>query len=84
MGSLVPSNAHFRANYADMVALAADATALVNEVDILLGARLSNATKTTIVGAVNAIATTANNGPSNRVYTAALLTLSSPEFLVQK
>jgi len=84
MGSLVPSNADFRANYADMVALATDGTALVNEVDILLGARLSDATKTTITGAVNAISATGANGPINRVYTAVLLTLSSPEFLVQK
>ncbi len=84
MGSLVPSNADFRANYADMVALATDGTALVNEVDILLGARLSDATKATITGAVNAISATATNGPVNRVYTAVLLTVASPEFLVQK
>jgi uncharacterized protein (DUF1800 family) len=84
MGTLVPSTADFRANYADMVALATDGAALVNEVDILLGARLSDATKVTIAGAVNAISATGTNGPNNRVYTAVLLTVASPEFLVQK
>ena len=34
--------------------------------------------------AVNAIAVTAPNGAANRVYTAVLLTMASPEYLVQK
>jgi len=84
MAGLVPSTADFRANYADMVALASDSNNLLNEVDILLGARLSAATKTTIRAAIDAISFTATNGPANRVYTAALLTLASPEYLVQK
>jgi hypothetical protein len=84
MANLVPSTADFRANYADMIALAGDSTALVNEVDSRLGARLSDATRTTIRGAVDAISATGANGPANRVYTAVLLTLASPEFLVQK
>jgi uncharacterized protein (DUF1800 family) len=84
MAGLVPSTADFRANYADMISFQADSAALVNEVDILLGARLSDATKATIRAAVDAILATGANGPTNRVYTAVTLTLASPEFLVQK
>lgn len=84
MAGLVPSTADFRANYGDIVSLATDSNALVNEVDLRLGARLSDATKTTIRGAVDAISATGTNGPANRVYTAVLLVLASPEFLVQK
>ena len=73
----------FQANYADMLALT-DSTALVDEVDILLGARLSAATKTSIRTAVDSISPGAAGGPQNRVYTAVLLTLASPEYLVQK
>lgn len=84
MAGLVPSTADFRANYGDVVSLASDSAALVNEVDLRLGARLSDATKATIRGAVDAISATGTNGSNNRVYTAVLLTLASPEFLVQK
>jgi len=73
----------FQAIYTDMVALASNSTALVDEVDILLGAALGAATKASIRTAVDSIATT-GNGPINRVYTAILLTLAAPEFLVQK
>jgi uncharacterized protein (DUF1800 family) len=71
----------FQANYADMVALAGDSGALLDEVDILLGAQLSAATKTTIRAAIDAIAA---GSALNRVYTAVLLTLASSEYLVQK
>ncbi len=74
----------FRANYADILTKADNSTSLVDEVDILLGAALSAATKTSIRQAVDAISTTATNGPLNRVYTAILLTLAAPEFLAQK
>lgn len=74
----------FRADYADMVALADNSTSLVDEVDILLGAALSAATKTSIRAAVDAIAIGSTNGPQNRAYTAVLLTLAAPEYLVQK
>jgi uncharacterized protein (DUF1800 family) len=71
----------FQPNYADMVALAANSTALLDEVDILLGAQLSAGTKASIRAAVDSIAAGA---ALNRVYTAVLLTLASPEYLVQK
>jgi uncharacterized protein (DUF1800 family) len=74
----------FRADYADMVALSADSQALVDEVDILLGARLGTAAKASIKAAVDAIPTSASNAGLNRSYTAILLTLASPDYLVQK
>jgi len=74
----------FRADYADMVALAGDSQALIDEVDLLLGARLGAAAKTSIRAAIDAIPTTAANAALNRAYTAVLLTLASPDYLVQK
>ena len=74
----------FQPNYADMVALAPNSTALLDEVDILLGAQLSAATKASIRAAVDSIAIGATNAALNRVYTAILLTLAAPEYLVQK
>jgi uncharacterized protein (DUF1800 family) len=74
-----------RANYTTISGLAADANALVNEVALLLSAsQLSATTLATIRTAVESIATTANNATINRVYTAILLTLASPEFITQK
>lgn len=74
----------FRPDYGRAVALAGDSGALLDEVDLLLGARLSADTKTSIRGAVDAIAPGTATGLQNRVYTAVLLTLAAPEFLVQK
>ncbi len=74
----------FRADYADMVALAGDSQALIDEVDILLGAKLGAATKASIKAAIDAIPTSASNASLNRTYTAVLLTLAAPEYLVQK
>jgi len=71
----------FRADYTTISALAADSTGLIDEVDILLGASLSVATKASIKSAVDSIAA---SSVANRVYTAILLTLASPEYLVQK
>ena len=82
--SLVISTGDFRANYTEILTRADNSTSLVDEVDFLLGARLSDATKASIRGAVDAIAIGSTNGPTNRAHTAILLTLASPEFLVQK
>ena len=82
MASIIVNGAgDAKADYSAMTALAGDSTALVDEIDILLGAALSAATKTTIRGAVDSIAV---NSSANRIYTAILLTLASPEYLVQK
>ncbi len=85
MSALIVSGAgDFRANYADMIERAGNSAGLVDEVDLLLGARLGASTKASIRGAVDSIAPEAANGALNRVYAAILLTLASPEFLVQK
>ncbi len=81
---LVNGAGDFRADYAEMVALAGNSQALIDEVDLLLGARLGTTAKADIRAAIDAIATTATNASLNRVYTAVLLTLASPDYLVQK
>jgi uncharacterized protein (DUF1800 family) len=74
----------FQANYGEMTALAGNSIALVDEIDILLGAQMSAATKASVRAAVDAIAIGSANASLNRVYTAVLLTLAAPEYLVQK
>jgi len=81
---IVGGSGDFRANYADILAKAADGAALVDDVDLLLGGYLTISTRAAIRAAVDSIAQTATNGSINRVYTAILLTLASPEYLVQK
>ncbi|OYY67406.1 DUF1800 family protein [Sphingomonas sp. 28-63-12] len=74
-----------RADYTDLLALASDSAALVNEVNLVLAAgQLSAATVAAIRSAVDSIATTATSGAANRVYTAILLTLASPDYITQK
>ncbi|MEG3170495.1 DUF1800 domain-containing protein [Sphingomonas sp. LB3N6] len=72
-----------KANYTAILALAADSTALVNQVNLLLAAgQLSATTLQTIRGAVDSVSTSASDGPINRVGIAIVLTLASPEFMV--
>jgi uncharacterized protein (DUF1800 family) len=74
-----------RADYAPLIAMAADSGALVDEVNLLLAAgQLSAATVAAIRAAVDSISATATNGPTNRVYTAILLTMASPEYITQR
>lgn len=74
-----------RADYAPLIALAANSGALVDEVNLLLAAgQLSAATVAAIRAAVDSISATATNGPTNRVYTAILLTMASPEYITQR
>ncbi|MBA3879476.1 MAG: DUF1800 domain-containing protein [Sphingobium sp.] len=74
-----------RANYAAMVALASDSAALVGEVNLLLAAnQLSAATVAAIRAAVDSISATTTAGQNNRVYTAILLTMASPEYITQR
>jgi uncharacterized protein (DUF1800 family) len=81
---LVNGSGDFRADYTEMVALAGNSQALLDEVDTLLGARLGTAARASIIAAIDAIPTNAVNASLNRVYTAVLLTLASPDYLVQK
>ena len=74
-----------RANYAAMLALASDSAALVGEVNLLLAAnQLSAATVAAIRAAVDSISATTTAGQTNRVYTAILLTMASPEYITQR
>jgi len=71
-------------NYAPEIALAGNADALLDRVNrCLLAGQMSSTLRNDIRTAVNAIGTT-GNGPNNRVYTAILLTMASPDYLVQK
>jgi uncharacterized protein (DUF1800 family) len=72
-------------DYLPLLALATTAQALVDEVNLLLAAgQLSAATVATIRGAVESISAATAGGRNNRVYTAILLTMASPEFIAQK
>jgi uncharacterized protein (DUF1800 family) len=76
--------ADVKANYSNEVALAANADALIDRVNrCLMAGQMSTTLRNDIRTAVNAIGTS-GNGPNNRVYTAVLLTMASPDYLVQK
>ncbi len=71
-------------NYASEIALAGNADALIDRVNrCLLAGSMSGTLRNDIRDAVNSLAMT-GNGPFNRVYTAVLLAMASPDYLVQK
>ena len=73
-----------RPDYSAELAVAADATALVKRVSLLLsGDALSAATLTTITAAVASIDGSTDAGKLNRVRAAIHLVLCAPEYLVQ-
>jgi uncharacterized protein (DUF1800 family) len=74
-----------RASYTSELAVADNADALIDRVNrCLMAGAMGTAQRQEIRDAVNAISPTAANGRANRVYTAVLLTMASPEYLVQK
>jgi uncharacterized protein (DUF1800 family) len=74
-----------RAAYTNELAVADNADALIARVNrCLMAGTMGTQQRQEIRDAVNAIAVTAPNGRANRVYTAVLLTMASPEYLVQK
>ena len=74
-----------KADYTAMIALANDSAALVDQVNLLLAAnQLSAATVAAIRAAVDSISATTTAGQTNRVYTAILLTMASPEYITQR
>jgi uncharacterized protein (DUF1800 family) len=74
-----------RASYAAEQAIADNADALIDRIDrCLTNGSMPAVTRQEIRNAVNAISLTATNGRANRVYTAILLTMASPDYLVQK
>ncbi|MEP6609917.1 MAG: DUF1800 domain-containing protein [Burkholderiaceae bacterium] len=73
-----------RADYSAELALAGNADALLDRVNrCLMYGTMDTTLRNDLRTAINAIAMT-GNGPTNRVYTAVLLTMASPEYLVQK
>jgi hypothetical protein len=74
-----------RADYTAELAVADNADALIDRVDrCLTNGSMPTAMRQEIRSAVNAISLTTTTGRANRVYTAILLTMASPEYLVQK
>jgi len=72
-------------SYAAEMALAADADALINRVDLLLTyGSMSAATRASIRGAVIGVPMTASNAALNRARLAVFLTLASPDYLTQR
>ena len=81
----VGTGSDVRADYASYNAIADNADLLVARVNLWLAANsLSSATAGSIRDAVNAIPLTANNALQNRTQLAIYLTMTSPEYLVQK
>ncbi len=74
-----------RGDYAAMIALAGDSAALVDEVNLLLAAgQIGAANVAAIRAAVDSISATTTAGQTNRVYTAILLAMASPEYITQR
>jgi uncharacterized protein (DUF1800 family) len=74
-----------KADYTALNGIADNADALVARINLILANdSLSPTTVTAIRDAVNAIPTTASNARQNRTNLAIYLTMTSPEFLVQK
>jgi uncharacterized protein (DUF1800 family) len=74
-----------RAAYTNEIAVADNADALIDRINrCLMAGTMGTQQRQEIRDAVHAIAVTSPNGRTNRVYTAVLLTMASPEYLVQK
>jgi uncharacterized protein (DUF1800 family) len=82
------SNPNLEPDYTAEAAIANDSTALVNRIDLLLsGGQLSQANKDRIKQAVDSITLPATNDADarfNRVAAAIMLTMVSPQYLIQK
>lgn len=83
MQALIQNGAgDMKADYSSLTGLAADSQGLIDRVNLVLAAgQLGAATMATIKSAVESIAATAS---ANRIYTAILLTMASPDYLVLK
>ena len=74
-----------RVSYTGLTALAADSSALLAEVNLVLAAgQLSAATLATLKAALDTITATTDAGKLNRVQAALLLVMAAPEYIVQK
>ncbi len=80
-----PENITIAATYTKELALVTDAAALVRRMNLILCAgQMSAATVATITSAVNSMPSATANNKADRVAAAVLLTMASPEYLVQK
>ena len=72
-------------NYTDLLAKAATSQALIDDINLNLAAgQLGAATRAQIIAAVDSISALTSTDLLNRVHTALLLTMASPDYLVQK
>ena len=83
-GLIANGTGDMRADYSALLPLATNAQSLVDEVNLILGGGLASATLTTIRTAVESIDGSTDAGKNNRIYTAILLTMASPEFITQR
>jgi uncharacterized protein (DUF1800 family) len=75
----------FKADYSSLMPLADDAAALVSDIALVLAAdQLTASTKSTIIAAVDSVPPGTDPNRLKRIYTAMLLVLASPEFIVLK
>ncbi len=85
MAGTVNNARNIKADYTYEKTIAADATALVNHLNLCLASgALSTANQGLIVSALNTIATTTDAGLLNRIYAAILLVMSSTDYLIQR
>ena len=86
MQNAVSSGARgFKADYSSLMPLADDAAALVSDIALVLAAdQLTASTKSTITAAVSSLPGGTDPSRLKRIYTAMLLVLASPEFIVLK
>ena len=81
-GVIANGVADVKADYTNILTLAADSKAMVDEINLVLAAgQLSSATQAAIRTAVDSVSATATGGPINRVGIAILLTMASPDYL---
>lgn len=84
-GLIANGTGDVKADYSSAVALAADSGALLDDVNLVLAAgQLSSATYASIKAAIDSVSNTGVNGPANRIGTAILLTMASPDYLTLK
>jgi uncharacterized protein (DUF1800 family) len=85
MAGTVNNARNIKADYTYEKTIAADATALVNHLNLCLASgALTTANQGLIVSALNTISTTTDAGLLNRIYAAILLVMSSTNYLIQR
>jgi len=86
MQSLIVNGAgDFKADYTGILTKAADSQALLDEINLVIAAnQVSAATIAQIKTAIDSIASATSTDLANRVYTAILLIMASPEYLSLK